>query len=162
MPNEKRAYLIAHGKRNFGPDPCHTQEGISQLQQIVLPEINLIVCGTGKRFREILFFLFPDWILLGYPVVVNSLFCGSADGLEADGRIILADGSLVNEEQCMGLVRATQSGIFDPWAFIDHYPHGTLFCSGGELLLALGLGNIRKYGGLYELSPQQKTGWEVS
>ena len=50
------------------------------------------------------------------------------------------------------------SSCFDAWGFVDKQPNKTLFCAGGELLIALGLKDIYKKGCLYELYPETHTG----
>lgn len=152
--------LITHGKRYFGFNPTHTPEGIEQIRLLgdKLPEngISLVVVGTGLRFHEIHETLEP-W--LGDTEKKFSPFCGSCDGLEADGRIILFDGTTVPEEEYISLIN---SSCFDPWKFIEDFPEGTLFCAGGELMVALGLKEINEKGQLFKLDPATKTGRKIS
>ena len=151
--------LITHGKRNFGVDPKHTTEGIEQIKNLQLPDnIALVVVGTGKRFQEIYETIRPK--IYG-ATVKFSPFCGSADGLEADGNVILTNGTLVDlKKDYISLTNAPEA--FDPWGFIASLPENTLLCAGGELLIALGGKAINEKGQLYELDPETKTARKIS
>jgi len=88
-------YLITHGERNFGPNPGHTEEGLARLASRIKAAVAyiknppLIVVGTGLRFIEIYRYL--SQLLPNVPVQFSP-FCGSADSMEADGQVILANG----------------------------------------------------------------------
>lgn len=152
------AFLITHGDRIYGPDPGHTVPGIKKIQNLSIPiGVNMVVMGTGKRFREIYTAIKCQ---IPRASLKYSAFCGSADGLEENGQIVFADGTLVDDEDCLGLVR---SKSFDAWKFIQEcieLGHGqdVLLCAGGELMIALGLEHINKKGHLYQLKPETKKG----
>ena len=151
-------YLITHGKRNFGLDPSHTQEGLDQIAALwdKLPRgISLIVIGTGKRFYEIYCVLQAK--LKGIPIKFSP-FCSSADGLEADGKIITVEKRTVVPDDYIGLIG---SNCFDAWKFVSDLPENTLLCSGGELLIALDQKEIYEKGQLYELDPETKNGRRI-
>jgi hypothetical protein len=152
----KFLYLVSHGDRNNGANPIHTEKGIQQIKNLPIPtDIARFVIGTGNRFHEI-------WTttelhhrsgLLAKPIFFSP-FCGSADGLDPPDTIVMANGSGCKlSTEYLGL----DSPWFDAWGFVDQ-PDRTLFCSGGELLIALGLKDIYKKGCLYELYPETRTG----
>ncbi len=157
-------FLITHGDRFFGPNPGHTEKGFKQLRRLVpaVPiDTSLFVIGTGKRFREIhetITETRPDLISVRQK---SSPFCGSPDGLEADGNVVLVDGTLVDlKNDYIGLT----SSCFNAWGFIGllPFPSCALLCAGGELMIALGLKAISEQGQLYELDITTKTGWKIS
>lgn len=154
-------YLITHGKRDFGLDPRHTREGAGQIRDLAhklerLPrEISLVIIGTGIRFYQIYRILIS--ILGGIPIKFSP-FCGSADGLEADGKIITVDNRTVIPDDYIGLIG---SSCFNAWEFVSNLPNNALLCSGGELLIALGQEKIYKKGQLYELDPETKTAKKI-
>lgn len=154
MSNSKKVHLITHGERNNGPNPGHTPLGFEQIQGLELPiGITQVGIGTGRRFQEI------------YDTICNQLpdgtshfyspFCGSANGIEPDGQIILVNGKLVDEKNYLNLIR---SKSFNAWEFINELANGTLLCAGGELIIALGLKTINQKGHLYKLLPETLTG----
>lgn len=154
----KKIYLITHGDRSFGPNPTHTKKGIEQLKALQVPgNVSLVVVGTGDRFQEILKIIDSK---LGEIPIKYSPFCGSADGLEADGNIILVNGKLVNLKN--DYVSISNSPAFNPWEFIDSFPDNTLLCAGGELMITLGLKSINEKGQLYELHPENKMGGRIN
>lgn len=143
----KKMYLVTYGRRYFGVNPVHTVIGLEQIRNLELPpKIDLIISGTGNMFIEIM-----EIISHKFPgaSVVYSPFCGSADGLEFDGKGILANGRKVDlDTEYIGLT----DQFFNAWTFIDRFPSNTLFCAGGELMIALGLKNINTKGALYQLT----------
>lgn len=150
-------HLITHGDRGFGSNPKHSEMGIDQIKNLTLPEkIDLIVIGTGKRFQEIYQFIQDK---LSRIPVKYSPFCGSADGLEADYRIILVDGTLLKDDEYLGMINVP---AFDAWKFIADLPDNTLLCAGGELLIALGGKTINQKGQLYELDCEKKVAKKIS
>lgn len=152
-------YLVTHGKRNFGVNPSHTFEGIQQIRNLVPPKkISLVVIGTGWRFKEIYKTMIDRGYLSQDTPVKYSPFCGSADGLEANKDIILVDGTTVSLNDYISI----GSDCFDAWRFVSNLPDRTLLCTGGELMTALGLKNIREQGQLFELDPKTKTGKKIS
>jgi len=151
-------YLITHGERDFGVNPSHTRKGISQIEELVLPEeISLVIVGTGARFQEIYTAMINVGCLSIDIPTRYSPFCGSADGLEANGKVIMVDGTTVSLDDYIGI----RSDCFDAWRFISSFPDNTLLCAGGELMTALELSDINKKGRLYELDPETKTGKKI-
>jgi len=151
-------YLITHGERNFGVNPSHTDEGIQQIGNLVLPEkISLVVIGTGKRFQQIYCMMINSEYLQQDTPIKYSPFCGSVDGLEADKDVILASGITVSLDNYISI----GSNCFDAWKFVSDLPDRTLLCAGGELIIALGLKSIKEKGCLYELNPEAKTGKKI-
>lgn len=150
-------YLITHGEKAFGPDPVLSRKGTKEIERLKLPEgIILIVAGTGKRFRDILRIVCKQ--LPGIPVK-HSPFCGSADSLEANKKdVTLADGTTVSLDDYISI----ENDCFDVWDFIFDLPDKTLLCAGGELMIALGLGNINEKGQLYEINSEEGTGKKIS
>jgi hypothetical protein len=147
-------YLITHGKRNFGPNPGHTEEGLRQMASVIkeaadIPNIPLIVVGTGLRFIEIYTHLSQH--LPNVPVQFSP-FCGSADSMEANGQVILTNGLLVGYDNYVSVVK---SPAFDAWKFVASFPDNTVLCAGGELMNALGIKSEK--GQLYELDPKTRT-----
>lgn len=141
----KKIWLITHGLRHMGANPVHTKEGLEQIRNLPLPQRTpLAVSGTGARFLEILEIVQEK---CDVQEVKYSPFCGSVDGLENDGNVVLVDGTLVNlKNDYLSLSQP----CFDAWAFVESLSDGTILCAGGELYLALGLDkNIKQYGGLY-------------
>ena len=150
------AFLITHGDRYFGPNPSHTVVGIQQVQNLKIPEVKLIVIGTGKRFQEI-YTAIKDQV--SDVPIKYSPFCGGVEGLESNGQIILNDGTLVDDENCLGMIKVK---AFDALMFIEELIEladgDVLLCAGGELMWALGLKPINQKGHLYELDPETKSG----
>lgn len=142
--------LITHGNRFFGPNPGHTEEGFGQIRKVAqqLPAtLPLFVVGTSRRFNEIYETVVQVKPELAAIPRIWSPFCGSADGLEADRKtVILSDSTLLDLD-------TEYDGLFEhcflPWVFIRQYPEGTVFCAGGELLIALGWKSINEYGRPY-------------
>ena len=152
-------YLVTHGKRNFGVNPSHTRDGILQIEKLVLPEeVSLVVIGTGWRFKEIYKTMIGRGYLSQDTPVKYSPFCGSADGLEANRDVILVNGVTVSLDNYISL----RSDCFDAWRFISDLPDRTLLCTGGELMMALGLKSINEQGQLFELDPKKKEGRKIS
>ncbi len=85
---------------------------------------------------------------------IFSPFCGSPDGIEADGKIITYREIKIPEEEYEGMIK---SPAFDAWKFVESFPENTLFCSGGELMIALGAKGINKKGCLYQISGREIT-----
>ncbi len=151
-------YLITHGERYFGLDPSLNEKGIEQVSELcqkVPKNISIVVIGTGKRFYQIYCILKTR--LMEKPIKFSP-FCGSADGLEADGKIITVENNTVVQDDYIGLIG---NDCFDAWKFISSLPNNALLCSGGELLIALGLKNIREKGQIYELDPKTQTGRKI-
>ena len=153
-------YLVTHGKREGGPNPRMTADGLFQIERLreLLPKNTpLVVVGTGKRFLQVYGVLQPS---LNGAKVEYSPFCGSADGMEPDGKTIpMASGELTEHDSYLGLVRCK---AFDAWKFLKDLPNGTLLCSGGELMMALGLEGVNEKGQLFELDPATQTGRKIS
>ncbi len=146
----KTMYLCTHADRHEGADPHHTQEGIKRLNGIkfpAAPDIRYIVRGTGRRHKEVELAIrnkgIPD-----DSVTVVSPFVGSADAINKDCTITLANGERVRAEEYVGLIGTVG---FDPRQFLAGLPPKTLVCTGGEFLIALGLDGINERGALYQL-----------
>lgn len=147
-------YVITHGERAIGPDPLHTEKGIEKIKKLPLPEnITQVVIGTGRRFVEI-YNAFKDK-LNGVPVKFSP-FCGSAVSLGEEENIILPDGTVIKRDDYLSLYEVP---AFNAWEFIRGLPDNTLLCSGGELLISLGLKSEK--GCLFELDPVNKTGRKI-
>lgn len=148
-------YLITHGERHYGPDPVHTGQGLLQIQSLREHlknlKINLIVVGTGRRFCQIYEQIRPS--MNGIPVKRSPL-CGSADGLEKNGCVVLTDGTIVPPKMYVSII---DNPFIDIWGFVNNLPDGTLLCSGGELMIALGFSNINQKGHLYEIDPEKRS-----
>lgn len=153
-------YLITHAEKAFGPNPSHTRDGISQIEKLVLPEgIPLVVMGTGARFQEIYTALVGHGNLSRDIHVNCSPFCGSADSLEANKKdVLLVSGTIVSLNDYIGI----GNDCFDAWSFLFDLPDKTLLCAGGELMIALGLGDINEKGQLFELDEEAETGKKIS
>lgn len=150
----KTLYLVSHGERENGTDPKHTENGIQQINNLPIPNITIIVAGTGKRFQESAFIILSSPHECSIPLFFSP-FCGSADGLDPPDDIVMANGTRCQlSTEYIGL----DSPWFDAWGFVNSQPDRTLFCAGGELLIALGLKSIYKKGCLYELYPETHTG----
>jgi hypothetical protein len=146
-------HLITHGERNNGVNPGHTIEGIAQINALRLPEgITQVVIGTGLRFREI-YEAVSSQLFPVRGAVRYSPFCGSADALDPDRCVVLADGTRVPLDHYLGV--GTVPG-FDAWAFVSAMPDNCLLCAGNELLIALGAKAIAARGQLYEIYPNSK------
>lgn len=153
----KTLYLVSHGERKNGANPKHTGKGLEQIRNLPIPtDVTRFVVGTGNRFHEL-------WLIIEVYHNLNSLykpllfspFCGSADGLDPPDTIVMANGAACQiGTEYLGL----ESPWFDAWGFVGSQPDRTLFCAGGELLIALGLKSIYKKGCLYELYPETRTG----
>jgi len=63
------------------------------------------------------------------------------------------------EKDYLGLINVK---AFDAWRFVADLPDRTLFLSGRELLISLGLKDIYEKGQIYELCPEFKTGAKIS
>jgi len=152
---KKWIYLITHGNRHSGPDPRHTAEGLKQIRSLQIPSnIKYVIVGTGTRFQEIYEALYP--VLPGQAKIIHSIFCGSSDGIEPDGKGILDNGRKVDlETEYIGLMNPQ---YFDAWKFVNSFDGDTLLCAGGELMISLGLKAINEKGHLYELDPEDHTG----
>ena len=147
-------YLVTHGERNDGADPGHTSEGLGQIRSIKLPKgIAQVVVGTGRRHWEV-----NEEVAAQLPegvAVKTSPHCGSADSLNSDKTTItLSNGKTVKLSDYIGI----ETSCFDAWEFIESQPDGTLFCAGGELMMALGC--KAKRGKLYELDVETRTACE--
>jgi hypothetical protein len=150
----KKVYIITHGDNMLGANLGHTKEGLNQIKALPIPkEISLVVIGTGVRQREI--YTIHEEKLVNVPVKVSP-FCGSTDSFSQDKKFVLADGTLVEQEDYIGI---KCPDVFDAWKFIEYLPDRTLLCSSGELFNALSLGNSTTYrkGGMYEINAVKKT-----
>lgn len=150
-----KVYLVTHGDCYSGYNPTLTEDGITQIQRIsaMIPfqKITLVVMGTGQRFVDTYNALIT--VLASTPVKFSP-FCGSADGSKKYGVIAIA-GVMILSEDYIGV---SSCAAFDAWKFISSLPADTLLCSGGELMIALGLGDINKKAQLYELDTETRTG----
>jgi hypothetical protein len=150
-------HLVTHGERFFGVNPEHSCGGIRQIEKLVLEEEpSLVVIGTGARFIEIYNTMIEQGNLRKNTPVKYSPFCGSADGLEANKDVILADGTTVSLNDYINI----GSDCFDAWGFISSLPDNTLLCAGGELMSALNFKSEK--GQLYELDPETQAIKKIS
>ncbi|MDH4330694.1 MAG: hypothetical protein OEV93_04035 [Candidatus Moranbacteria bacterium] len=155
-------FIATHGFRFSGKDPIHTIKGLNQIDYLIAiletKQIATVVVGTGSRFQE-MYDILKSAIPEGARKV-HAIFCGTSDGLEEDGvTVILNNGRQVHIEDYAGLIK---SRCFNPWEFIKMFGDNVLFLAGGELMLALGLGDINEKGQLYEIDPETKTGRKIS
>ncbi|MFA6503131.1 MAG: hypothetical protein WCT45_02655 [Candidatus Paceibacterota bacterium] len=147
-------YLITHGLRDSGVLPQHTEAGIAQFANLPkMDGVAKVVVGTGIRFMEIYRTLVANGQLAASTPVVYSPFCGSADGLDPPDTILMADGSVCKLDDYIGF---GNTKAFDPWVFIAEQPVGTLFCAGGELMMALGCQKVPK-AALFGLNSDART-----
>lgn len=155
-----QVYLITHGERMHGFDPTHTGLGLSQIGNIRLPlNICLIICGTGRRFTQILRIVKRK---LPHTAVKYSPFCGSGEGIEENGTRVLSDNTIVASPDFLGITK----GIIDMWQVVAFFKRfctdgNMLICAGGELMVALGLGEINQKGHLYRLDCSSRTGEQI-
>lgn len=150
----KTLYLVSHGERKNGANPKHKKGGLEQIQNLPIPiDIARFIVGTGNRFHEV-FKTIRRFRRGLYVPVFFSPFCGSADGLDPDDTIVMANGGRCLNTKYLGL----DSPWFDAWGLVNSHPDRTLFVAGGELMIALGLKSIYKKGCLYELYPETRTG----
>ena len=146
-------YLVTHGERIHGPDPGHTLDGKEQIRGLLslLPDgVPLFVVGTGRRFMEIHQIVSED-LRFATVSVDFSPFCGSADSQHSAEETMLANGTTIRKADYLGL--ASGWG-FNGWDFVQRFPPNTVFCAGGELMMALG--HKSEKGQLYELDPQSR------
>lgn len=143
-------YLITHGQRSNGRDPGHNEDGYIQLDNLVLPnDITQVVVGTGRRFEEMLLRFYQNGKLSPNLPRYFSPFCGGAEGFDAPDEIILVTGTSISfKAEYIGM---SNRWGFNPWGFIRSQPERTLFLTGGELMLALGVAKSTR-GALYHLS----------
>lgn len=154
----KTMFLVTHGDREYGVDPEMTDKGREQVLGLAsyLPKgISSVVVGTGKRHLNVCVLMMAGSNLgLNIPIW-TSPFCGSADSLNADKETVtLADGRVVKLRDYEGL-----GFCFDAWSFVAKHPDRTLFCAGGELMLALNQKSEK--GCLYELNVEEKTARKI-
>jgi hypothetical protein len=159
-----KVYLVTHGLRNSGPDPVHTPEGIAQIaalrEKVASLPISTIIVGTGRRFQEIF-----ETLMVGketrwkYIPVFHSPLCGSADGLEKDGKVILTNGRKVSMDSYMGLNNCVAINI---WRFLADLPDNALLCAGGELMITLGFEKFNQKGCLFEIDLEKKECRKIS
>ena len=144
-------YLITHADRFNGYDPVHTPEGIETLKEILAVPVSTIVYGTGKRFREI-----AEIVRETNPnaKMVPTPLCGGPEGLDPDGHVVLSDGTKIPLQEYEGL--EANKEFPDLWEFIETFPEDTVFCAGGELMIALGLNAKRERGTLYVVHLEHK------
>lgn len=142
---------MTHGDKNKGADPSLTDTGMQQIESVPLPFlIAQIICGTGQRFRQTVEILSRR--IIGPFATKFSPLCGSPDCSEKSEigfQITLADGSIVPNEDYIGLIGAP--GV-DLRAWIRSLPNYTLLVAGCELTGALGykegkLGCLYRYDG---------------
>lgn len=162
----KKIYLatcgeILRGESSRGFNPPLTAMGTSQIVAVrnnlvpKIPKPPLVVVGTGTRFIETYLALAP-----AFPSVPvrRSLFCGCGDCLQKDDKVATVNGCVpVNEY--IGLI---DTPGFNPWLFIDNWPAGTLFCTGGELLIALERRDLYKDGALIEIDLETTCGHQIT
>lgn len=155
---KKLSYLITHGDREEGVNPIHTDKGREQILRLEIPaDVTKLVIGTGNRFQEIANMIYSKGG--DYPCL-SSPFCGGVEGIRMDtepgkpNMILTASGFEIPEDQYLGL-RNTIG--FDPWVFVEGQDAGTLFCAGGELLLALGFEGRPPKGALFAIDVETKT-----
>jgi hypothetical protein len=145
-------YLITHGKRESGPDPVHTAEGLEQIEALPIPtDVCMIISGAGRRFLETMEIIHRK---VPSALVKYSLFCGGPEGDRGADEIILTDGRVVRYADYIGI----HNGPLDMWQFIASLSDRTLLCAGGALMLGLGLEAIYEKGHLYEVDPATRTG----
>ncbi len=159
-------YAITHGLRTNGFNPLHTPEGIAQLRNLVVPQgITNIVIGTGERHEEIFATLFhmnepPFEGNPNRPKIWYSPFVGSTDGFNPPDRIILGHRDDGNHRSCRlaDYLGVNTHPAFDAWAFVHSLPDETLFLTGGEFLIALGMSGFEtKRGALYGIDAEQQS-----
>src|SRR3989344_1170690 len=144
-------YFIAHGDRHYDTDPLMNDVGIGQILALVPPDnISMVVHGTGRLFYQI-YEILKNRLPAGIPVN-PSIYCGSADGLEKDGSIILTNSVTATQDNYYGLVHGVKNGYLDLKKFLQSLPDNALICGGGEFLIAL-CGISPPKGRMYKLDP---------
>ena len=147
-------YLVTHGHRQNGPDPGHNQDGFKQLNNLVLPNnITRVVVGTGRRFEEMLLHFYQSNQLSTELPRYFSPFCGGAEGFDVPDEITLVTGTCISlKAEYIGM---NNKWGFNPHGFIRSQPERTLFLTGDELMMALGVTQPTR-GALYHLSRNNK------
>lgn len=129
-------YIITHGEKDKGVNPRLTEAGKTAITNLSVPNgITQVIVGTGRRFADV-FTNIKDRV--GNVPVKYSPLCGSADSgekSETGFEVILADGTIVNVSDYLGLVGTP--GV-DLVAWLESLPNGTLLCAGREFLKGIG------------------------
>jgi len=144
-------YVVTHGNTEEGPDPRHTPEGLKRIMELPIPSgVSRVVCGTGRRFLEIL-----DAKLPHMDPSVPVQYYAAVGGSEAfDGpTVILPDGRRINKTAYMSV---SINGV-ELWRWLCLLPDRTLLCSGDPLITGLGFNNALR-GQIYELDTVTKHG----
>ena len=156
-----KLYIVTHGDKMSGANPGLASTGTDQIVRIreellgKIPKPPLVVIGTGRRFEQTHIMLF----MMNHEIPVKrSPFCGSADSLEKDGSIMLANGEKVAMADYIGLIGTPG---FHAWSWLCNLPEGTLLCAGEELLTSLGLKNLCKKGVLIEVDTETQDGRQI-
>lgn len=159
-------YAITHGDRHSGHNPEHTSYGnrqIASLKPIIrelMPVVRRIIIGTGERFQEMEdHFAIGEWPYDGpeQPERFFSPFLGTADGFDPPDRIVIGHRDNGAHPSCSPkeYIGIRDSRFFQPWYFVAMQPENTLFLTGGEFMLALGIAKPHK-GSIYRIDPAKK------
>ncbi len=127
-------WIVTHGELICGPDPLMSPEGIATIEELraKMPlNISQFLVGTGRRFKQTLEILRRK--RENVPVKYSAI-CGNAAALNADGDMVLADGTTFSRSDYIGLC---DSYSFHPRIFIDNLPDNTVICGGAELMKTL-------------------------
>lgn len=155
-----KVYLVTHGNCEVGYNPSMTQEGFNDIVHIrmsllgKIPKPLLVCVGTGRRFVQIYKALA---CALAEVRVVRSPICGSESGSAKIGGVAVEDGIVRNGDY----ISLTGTPGFNAWEFISGMPEGTLFCSGEELMNALGQIGVHENGRLFQLDTKTKTARKI-
>ncbi len=135
----KTIWVVTHGKRYFGVNPDLTPEGVEQIKALAEKfqptGFAQVIVGTGKRFRTTFEAMRQrlERNTVGGLRVKYSPLCGSADAGTEDGKVILADETVValnDEYMCINAETAMM--------FIKGLESGTILFAGSELMSAFG------------------------
>lgn len=151
-----KSYIITHGKRTEGFNPVHTSDGKQQILNLSVPGgIRKVVVGVGTRFQEIYALIKGDPRIASI-TAFHSPFCGNYDGLKVTptGNMATMANGDIPIDTYLGLIGTPG---FDPWAFVIGQGADSLFCAGGELLIALGYEGNPPKGALFQLDLDSRT-----
>lgn len=131
--NAKTIYVVTGGKHLSCPNPSLVQKGIAKLRKLrnKLPaQPGKVVCGTGRRHREMAYFLYltPDNF---------TILAGTADSFQKRKRGALC--TFADDKRVPATIVTSTDDIHDAVRFYirNNLPHNTVVCASKSFLRAL-------------------------
>jgi len=151
-------YIFTHAERESDPNPEHTTIGLLSLSspvilgivmRIRLKGVNLVCCGSGKRFKQAYGLLREE---LGDTEVIYSPVFGVADSRRDDEEsVITADGETIPKKQYRGIA---EWDAVDYWKLVRGLPDHTVIVTGRDFCSGLKIHS--RSCSIYSINPATK------